>query len=113
MNKFTIEKNQQTYEKPIERAIAYYRTLFALNNIKLQKKELELLAFTSIRGTITPPSARQEFCEQFKTTINHTENLKASLIKKGYLVKKDSVYRVLPALQKDFSLPLIMQITLK
>jgi uncharacterized protein YceH (UPF0502 family) len=112
MSEVIVQKLARKYSKSIDRAIAYYSFLSSFNNLKLQKREIELLAFTAIRGTITPLAAREEFAKQFSTTIDTIENLKGSLKKREFIIKDGKMYRVHPAICFDFEKPIILQIKL-
>ncbi len=101
-----------TYEKSIDKAIAYYSLLSVLNNLKWQQREIQLLAFTSVRGTITPLPAREEFAKQFKSSLNTIENMKSKLYKKGYFVKDGDMYRVHPSIALQFDKPVVLKIDL-
>lgn len=100
------------YDKPVYRAIAYYSVLFTLNDIKLTRKELELLAFIAVRGTITPASARDEFIAQFGSSKASIENIKGSLVRKKMLIRKNRMYRINPTLALDFEKRIVLQINL-
>lgn len=112
MSEINVQKLAKSYEKPIERAIVYYSMISSLNRLKLQKREIELLAFTAIRGTITPLSAREEFVKQFGSSLATIENMKSKLFKAGLMVKDGDMYRVDPSLHLEFDKPIILRIDL-
>lgn len=107
-----VQKLAKNFERPIDKAIVYYSLISSLNNLKLQKKEIELLAFTGIRGTITPLAAREEFVKQFETSLATIENIKGRLLKRGLLVKDGEMYRVNPSIALQFDKPINLQINL-
>lgn len=107
-----IQTLQKNHEIALDKAITYYSVLCTLNNIKLQKRQLELLAFTAIRGTITPQSAREEFAKLFDTSLDTIENLKGQLTKMGLLINDNKMYRVNPEIMLDFSKPIFLIINL-
>lgn len=96
----------------MEKAIKYYSILSLLNNLSLTRKQVELLAFTSVRGTITSPSARQEFVQTFQSSLASLENTKNKLKRGGWLVEIDKKYRVNPRVNLDFSKDIVLQINL-
>lgn len=107
-----LQKIAKEYNTPLERALIYYDVLLSLNNIKLRNKELQLLAFTAVRGTITPLSAREEFVKTFDSSLNSIENMKGILVKKGLMVKDGEMYKVLPSITLDFTKPITLIIKL-
>jgi hypothetical protein len=112
MSAVVLQKLQKGYSRKLDVAIAYYKLLSTLNNLNLQAKEIELLAFTAIRGTITPVSARLEFINLFGSSKASLENIKCRLVKKKLLYKHGEMYRVVPEIAPDFSRNIVMQINL-
>ena len=108
-----VQKLRKEFEVNIEKAIKYYSILSVLNDLNLTVKQIELLAFTSVRGTITPPSARLEFVHMFDSSTASLENIKNKLARLGWLVEIDKMYRVNPRLNLDFSKNIILQINLE
>jgi hypothetical protein len=110
--KLIVQKLQRKLPSNIEKAIMYYSILSVVNNLKLTVKQVELLAFTSVRGTITSPSARSEFVEMFDSSLQSLENIKNKLKRKGWLVEVDKKYRVNPRVNLDFTRDIVLQINL-
>jgi hypothetical protein len=110
--KLIVQKLQRKLPSNIEKAIMYYTILSVVNNLKLTDKQVELLAFTSVRGTITSPSARSEFVEMFDSSLQSLENIKNKLKRKGWLVEVDKKYRVNPRVNLDFTRDIVLQINL-
>lgn len=98
-----LHRTIKQYDDPLEKAIVYYGVICALNNIKLGNRELQLLAFTGVRGTITPKPAREEFARLFDSSLHTIENAKGVLVRKRLLVKDGEMYRVNPELLPPFS----------
>lgn len=96
----------------IQKAIKYFQLLSVLNSIKLTNKEIELLGFTCVRGTINQPAGRKEFVEMFDSSLPSLANSKADLIRRGWLVKIEGKCRVNPSLQLDFTKDIVLQIKL-
>lgn len=106
-----VQKIRREEEVQMDMAIKYYSIISILNGLKLPKREVELLAFTAIRGTITPLPARQDFVEIFDSSLNSIENMKGRLYRKGLMVKSKEMYRVNPIILPDFLQErLVMQI---
>lgn len=112
MAKVVVQKLMKKVKDETEVAIIYYRLISALNNLKLSAKQIELLAFTAVRGTITPLKARKEFVKLFNSSINSVENLKGKLVKRGLLVKEGGLYKVRKELALDFSGEIWLQLKL-
>lgn len=87
-----------------EYAIAekYYSILSALNNLGLTKREIELVAYTAIKGTISYANTRAEFCERYNTTPQTINNTVCRLKKTKLLVKRSGKVRVNPLIAIDF-----------
>jgi hypothetical protein len=107
-----LQKIKKTYPTSLEVGVKYYALLSLLNNRKWKKREMELMAFTSLRGDIAGGGAKQQFVELVGTTIDTIGNLICQMSKKGLLVKEDKKIKVHPALQLDFSKEIILQLNL-
>ena len=99
----------KTYDDRMGKAFKYYSLISILHSYNLTKKQIQLLSFTAIRGTITPPQARKDFQAQFKCPEASINNLKSQLTKKGLLIKDNGQHRVWPKIKPDFSLDIILQ----
>lgn len=106
-----VQKIRKSYGQ-MDVAIAYYSTISVLNHLGLTTRELQLLAFTAIRGSITNPAAREDFCQTYGTSQATINNLISKLRKLKLFIKEQNKIRVHPALALDFSKPIILQITL-
>ena len=97
----------------MEMAFAYYAVISALNNLKLTTRQLQLLSFTAIRGSITNPAARKDFCKMFDTSQATIYNIVSELSKLNLLVKEQNKIKVHPQLALDFNNEaLVLQVTL-
>lgn len=112
MSDFNIQLMVQEGRDEIELAVKYFSFFFAINNYDIPQKEIELLAFTVVRGTITPKPAREEFVERFGGSIAYVENLKGELVKKGFLIKTKGKHRAQPWLCLDFSKKTVIKLIL-
>lgn len=100
-----IQKLNKVFPSKLEKAITYYALINALNNLKLTRKQIELLAFTSIRGTISSPTAKLEFIRIFGSSVDSINNMISKLYKKKLLVKSkvDNKIRVPKVICPDFA----------
>jgi hypothetical protein len=80
----------------------YYSLLSAVNNLHLTNREVQLLAFTAIRGNISYASNRKEFCEKHDTTSPTINNIISKLKKINVLVKDGSKVKVNPVIMLPF-----------
>lgn len=98
-----IQKIVREESEVIDIAIKYYSIMSILHNLNLPVRQIQLLAFTAIRGTITPLPAREEFVKMFSSSLASVENMKGKLYKQGLLVVANDMYRVNPVILPDFS----------
>ena len=112
MSVVVVQKIQAEVDSDLQKAIKYYSILCAVKGIKLSRRQLELLSFIAVKGTISSPAVRKEFVDTFKSSLASLENLKGKLVRKGWLVEVDRKYRVNPRLLIDFSKDIILQINL-
>ena len=80
----------------------YYSLLSAVNNLHLTNREVQLVAFTAIRGNISYASNRKEFCEKHATTSPTINNIISKLKKINVLVKDGSKVKVNPVILLPF-----------
>ena len=90
----------------------YYSILSAVNNLKLTQREIQLIAFTAIRGNISYANIRQEFCEKYKTTSPTINNIISKLKKVGIFVKDGSKVKVNPVIILPFDKDVTLEIKL-
>lgn len=103
-------KNQsivvQTLKKSLndeyELAEKYYSILSALNDLSLTKREIELIAFTAIKGNISYANTRSEFCKKYDTTTATINNIVSKLKKMNIFKKYDKRISINPAIVIDF-----------
>lgn len=99
-----VQKIKKVYERPIDIAIKYYSILSLLNNLELTEREIQLLAHTATKGTISTIASKNEFTKLFPgSTIATINNLISALKKRSLLVKDERMVRVHPAINLNFS----------
>ena len=91
----------------------YYAILSAINNLGLTKREIELIAFTSVKGSISYANHRTEFCERYNTTTATINNIVSKLKKQFIFLKNDGKIEVNPVIVLDFkkNLNLVIKLT--
>ena len=59
----------------------YYSILSVINSLKLTEREIQLIAFTAIKGNITYANVREEFCKTYNSTSPTINNIISKLKK--------------------------------
>lgn len=90
----------------------YYTILSAINNLKLTQRELQLIAFTAIRGNISYANIRKDFCEKYGTTNPSINNIISRLKKLGILVKDGSKVKVNSQILLNFENDITLEVRL-
>lgn len=103
-------KNQNT--DVFNLAEKYYSILSAVNNLKLTQREIQLVAFTAIKGNISYANIRKEFCEKYNSTSPTINNIISKLKKIKVLVKDGTKTKVNPVIILDFNKDVTLQISL-
>lgn len=103
-------KNQSTDNFSL--AEKYYSILSAINNLKLTQREIQLIAFTAIKGNISYANIRKEFCERYNSTSPTINNLISKLKKVNIFVKDGTKVKVNPVIILDFNKDITLQINL-
>ena len=95
-------------------AVAYFSLISSLNSLALTERELQLMAFTAVRGNMSLGNVKTEFCERFSTTFPTISNIVYKLKKQGLLIKEDGrvkVNKMFPSNFKDgITLNVILEI---
>lgn len=93
-------------------AECYYSLLSTLNNISLTEREVQLVAFTAIKGNISYVNYRNEFCEKHSTSSATINNMISRLKKLGILIKEGGRVKVNPVIILDFDNDVKLEINL-
>ncbi len=91
----------------------YYSILSAINNLGLTKREIELVAFTAVKGSISYANHRAEFCDRYNTTTATINNIVSKLKKSSVFVKQDGKIKVNPIIVVNFKKNLNLVIKIK
>jgi hypothetical protein len=110
--KTIVQKLRRPVEDQFSTAEKYYSLLSALNELKLTQREIQLVAFTAIRGNISYANIRQEFCEKYDSTAPTINNIISKLKKLGVFVKDGTKVKVNPMIILNFENDIVLQITL-
>jgi predicted heme/steroid binding protein len=104
---------RKVYPSPIQLARVYYSMLCSIGNIHLSKRQLDLLAYIAVRGTISSVSAREDFCKQFNSSKQTINNIVSELKEIGLLVKENGKIKVKPSIALDFTNDVHLNISLQ
>lgn len=105
-----IQKMKRVETDSFLLAEKYYSILSAVNNLKLTQREIQLVAFTAIRGNISYANIREEFCKKYETTSPTINNIISKLKKMGVLVKDGTKVKVNPIIILDFNKDVSLEI---
>jgi hypothetical protein len=101
--KIIVQKFLRKVEDDYAMAEKYYSVLSTINDLKLTTREVQLVAFTAIRGNISYSSIREDFCKRHNSTSPTINNIISKLKKVGVLVKDGSKIKVNPVINLNFS----------
>ena len=90
----------------------YYAILSAINGLKLTQREIQLVAFTAVKGNMSYANVREEFCRKYETTTPTINNIISKLKKIGLLTKVDGKVKVNPVVQLNLNLDVTLDIKL-
>ena len=90
----------------------YYSILSAINNLRLTQREIQLIAFTAIRGNISYANIRKEFCEKYDSTSPTINNIISKLKKLGIFIKDGTKVKVNPVIILPFDKDISLEIKL-
>ena len=97
-----VQKIKKSYVDEVEMAEKYYSIVSVLNDIPLTNRDIQLLAFLAVKGTLNSVSSRKEFCEKHNTSIATINNIISKLKKYKLVVKKENKWRVNEAISPKF-----------
>lgn len=112
METTTFQKLEKKATNRLELAQHYYSVLSALNSLYLTEREIQLIAFSAVRGSISFARVREDFCDIYHSSFPTINNMVSKLKKSHVLIKQGKQIVVNPVIALDFSKPLVLQITL-
>lgn len=112
METTTVQKLSKDSSNRLELAQKYYSLISALNNLQLTEREVQLVAFSAVRGSLSFATVREDFCSIYKSSFPTINNMVSKLKKSFILIKQGKKIVVNPLIALDFSKPLVLQITL-
>lgn len=94
----------------IDVSYRYYSVLSALNDLLLTKREIQLMSFISVSGSVSISENREKFCKSYDTTSATVNNMVSKLKRRNLLMKKDGKIVVNSIISLDFSKDLSLEI---
>lgn len=107
-----VQKMRRSEQDNFSLAEKYYSILSAVNNLKLTQREIQLVAFTAIKGNISYANNREEFCKKFSTTSQTINNIISKLKRMGVFVKDGTKVKVNPVIILNFDSEIVLEIKL-
>ena len=107
-----VQSLKKVVDTDFQLAEKYYSILFTINNLHLTEREIQLIAFTAIKGNITYANVREEFCKTYNSTSPTINNIVSKLKRLGIFVKENSKVKVNPKISIDFKKDLMLNIKL-
>lgn len=111
--KTIIQKSLRKVEDNYAMAEKYYSILSTVNSLKLTTREIQLVAFTAIKGNISYSSIREDFCKRYSSTSPTINNIISKLKKLGVLVKDSNKIKVNPVINLNFSNNITLEIKMQ
>ena len=111
--KIIVQKFLRKIEDNYAMAEKYYSVLSTINNLKLTTREIQLVAFTAIRGNISYSSIREDFCTKYNSTSPTINNIISKLKRIGVFVKDGSKIKVNPVIILNFSNDVTLEIKME
>jgi queuine/archaeosine tRNA-ribosyltransferase len=111
--KIIVQKFLRKIEDNYAMAEKYYSVLSTINNLKLTTREIQLVAFTAIRGNISYSSIREDFCKKYNSTSPTINNIISKLKRIGVFVKDGSKIKVNPVIILNFSNDITLEIKME
>lgn len=110
--KIILQSLKKEVYADIQLAEKYYSILSAVNSLKLTEREIQLIAFTAIKGNITYANVREEFCKTYNSTSPSINNIISKLKKVGIFIKENGKVKVNPIIAINFTNDLTLDIKL-
>lgn len=107
-----VQHLKKEIKEPLELAILYYRMISELNGLSLTEREIQLIAFTAIKGSVSYTNVKKEFCERYKSSPFTVNNMISKLKRKGIMVMDGRKVKVNSKIVLDFEKNITLQISL-
>jgi len=108
-----IQKLKYETRDALHLAEYYFGVMSILNNLELANREVQLMAFTAVRGNVGSATSKKEFVEVYSSSLATVGNMISKLTKSGLLEKNKKMVTVHKALVLDFESDLKLEIILE
>lgn len=108
-----VQKLNSSIEESLQLAEKYYGIISALNSLNLTPREIQLISFTAVKGSVSYKPVRDEFCEKYNTSAPTVNNIISKLKKKHVLIKDNGKIKVHPVISLDFKNDVKVEILFK
>lgn len=102
-----LQKIKKSFDKE-QKAFVYYSIISVINKLGLTKRQIQLLAFTAIRGSITNPAAKSDFCTKYDSSLGTINNMISDLREMGIFIKTGNKISINPVLNHNFDKDIII-----
>lgn len=109
-NNIIVQKLRTQLTDSYSVAEKYYSLLSAVNNLGLTAREIQLIAFTAIKGNISYANIRSEFCDKYKSSPPTINNMISKLKRIGVFIKDGTKVKVNPVIVLNFDKDITLQI---
>ena len=110
--KIVVQKLKKPVSDNYACAEKYYSLLSSLNDLKLTTREIQLIAFTAIKGNISYANIREEFCAKYSSSGPTINNLISKLKRMKIFIKDGSKIKINPFISLAFDNDVVLQITI-
>ena len=111
--KIIVQKFLRKVEDDYAMAEKYYSMLSTINDLKLTQREIQLVAFTAIRGNISYSNIREDFCNKYNSTSPTINNIISKLKRIGVFVKDGTKIKVNPVILLPFNQNITLELKME
>ena len=112
MDKIIVQKLKKVSGDNYAQAEVYYSILSALNNLKLTQREVQLVAFTAVRGNMSYANVKEEFCKRYNSSSPTISNIISKLKKMQIFIKDGGKIKINPKIALNFNSDVRLEINL-
>ena len=84
-----IQKLKKKFSDSYQIVEKYYLILSGINNLNITNRELQLLTYCTINGSISDKKVKKGFCEKYKSSNASINNMVSKLSITNLIVKDD------------------------
>ena len=108
-----LQKLKYTIKDDLQLAEKYFSIISILNDMSLAKREIQLLALTSVKGNIGNDRTKEEFVKVYGSSLATVGNIITKLTKKRLLVRDGKTISINEGLKINFKDDVTLAITLE